>query len=34
MSIKDVPKNKLTLYTTKKDAMKKGLQPCGTCIPK
>jgi hypothetical protein len=34
MAIKNVPKNKLTLYTNKKDAMKKGLQPCNVCIPK
>ena len=34
LSIKKVPKNKLTLYTSKKDAMKKGLQPCNVCIPK
>jgi hypothetical protein len=34
LSIKKVPKNKLTLYTSKKDAMKKGLQPCSVCIPK
>jgi hypothetical protein len=34
MAIKNVPKNKLTLFTSKKDAMKKGLQPCSVCIPK
>ena len=34
LSIKKVPKNKLILYTSKKDAMKKGLQPCSVCIPK
>ena len=34
LAIKKVPKNKLTLYTSKKDAMKKGLQPCSVCIPK
>jgi len=34
LSIKKVPKNKLTLYTSKKDALKKGLQPCNICIPK
>lgn len=34
LSIKKVPKNKLTLYTNRKDAMRKGLQPCRVCIPK
>jgi len=34
LAIKKVPKNKLVLYTNKKDAMKKGLQPCSICIPK
>ncbi len=34
LSIKNVPKNKLVLYTNKKDAMKKGLQACSVCIPK
>ncbi|MGV8086031.1 MAG: hypothetical protein ACP5N1_00215 [Candidatus Woesearchaeota archaeon] len=34
LSIKKVPKNKLTLYTSKKDAMKKGLQACNVCMPK
>ena len=34
LSIKKVPKNKLILYTSKKDAMKKCLQPCSVCIPK
>jgi hypothetical protein len=34
LAIKKVPKNKLILYTNKKDAMKKGLQPCSICIPK
>jgi len=34
LAIKKVPKNKLTLYTNKKDALKKGLQPCNVCIPK
>lgn len=34
LAIKKVPKNKLILYTNKKDAMKKGLQPCSVCIPK
>jgi len=34
LSIKKVPKNKLTLFTSRKDAMKKGLQPCKVCIPR
>lgn len=34
LAIKRVPKNKLILYTSRKDAMKKGLQPCSVCIPK
>jgi myosin heavy subunit len=34
IAIKNVPKNKLILYTNKKDAMKKGLQACNVCIPK
>ena len=34
LAIKKVPKNKLILYTSKKDAMKKGLRACNTCIPK
>lgn len=34
LAIKKVPKNKLTLFTSKKEAMKKGLQPCNVCIPK
>lgn len=34
MAIKKVPKNKLTLFTNKKEALKKGLQPCSVCIPK
>jgi hypothetical protein len=34
LAIKKVPKNKLILYTNKKDAMKKGLQPCSVCIPR
>lgn len=34
LAIKKVPKNKLILYTDKKAAMKKGLQPCRVCIPK
>jgi hypothetical protein len=34
MTIKRIPKKKLTLFTNKKEALKKGLQPCNTCIPK
>ncbi len=34
LAIKKVPKNRLILYTSRKDAMKKGLQPCSVCIPK
>ncbi|MGV8140956.1 MAG: hypothetical protein ACP5NW_00790 [Candidatus Woesearchaeota archaeon] len=34
IAIKKVPKNKLTLFTSKKEALKKGLQPCSVCIPK
>jgi hypothetical protein len=34
IAIKKVPKNKLTLFTNKKEALKKGLQPCSVCIPK
>jgi len=34
LAIKKVPKNKLTLFTSRKEAMKKGLQPCNVCIPK
>jgi hypothetical protein len=34
LAIKKVPKNKLTLFTSRKEALKKGLQPCSVCIPK
>jgi hypothetical protein len=34
LAIKKVPKDKLTLFTHKKEALKKGLQPCSVCIPK
>jgi len=34
LRINKVPKNKLVPYTSRKAAMKKGLQPCNVCIPK
>lgn len=34
IALKKVPKNKLILFTNKKEALKKGLQPCSVCIPK
>ena len=33
MALKRVPKNKLVLFVSKKDAMKKGYQPCDVCKP-
>jgi len=33
LSLKKTPKNKLILFTSKKDALKKGYQPCDVCKP-
>lgn len=33
MSIKNVKKNKLILFSSKNDAIKKGYKPCEVCIP-